>query len=170
MSAVIFDKDDISALLTMSDLDKTVLRFTPAEMRRQIHAAEVNESVCRTFGEDAWAFVYEDLGKAMALALDVLRSQQPKPKSMPGRARVDVAALKERSDIVEVAGRYTTLRKAGARFVGACPLHEDRTPSFTVYPNNGSWYCFSCNRGGDIVDLVKLAEHVDFKEAVVMLR
>lgn len=51
------------------------------------------------------------------------------------------------------------MRRAGERWIGNCPLpdHEDRTPSFTVYPETNSWYCFGCCRGGDVIDLAATA-------------
>lgn len=69
------------------------------------------------------------------------------------------------------AGKRTGLRKVGERWVGRCPTldHEDRTPSFVVYPND-SWYCFGCCRGGDVLDLHQLAHGYASKwEALVSL-
>lgn len=74
------------------------------------------------------------------------------------------------TDIVELAGRYTPLRRSGTdRFVGRCPLHEDRTPSFTISPSKQLFKCFGCNAGGDAVTFVELAEGLNFRAAVERL-
>ena len=74
------------------------------------------------------------------------------------------------TDIVELAGRYTPLRRSGAdRFVGHCPLHDDRTPSFTISPSKQLFKCFGCDAGGDVVTFVELAEGLDFRAAVERL-
>ncbi len=169
---VVFDAGDINAILVVWDGDKQRLRFTPAELRKQIHAADVDASVCRTFGEDDWAFVFADLKGAMELALDILLSNQPKAAPRPGRQTIDVQAVKANIDIVAVAERYTRLRKSGQNFNGLCPLHADKkTPSFFVYPKDQSWHCFgACNQGGDVISLVMAAEHLDFKAAAEALK
>lgn len=63
--------------------------------------------------------------------------------------------VKEAVPLSEYAGRLTSLRRSGTVFVGRCPLpdHEDVTPSFTVWPDSNSWWCFGCSRGSDVVDL-----------------
>lgn len=64
-------------------------------------------------------------------------------------------AVKEAVLLKEYAGELTELRRSGAVLVGRCPLpdHEDRTPSFTAWPRNDSWWCFGCFKGSDIFDL-----------------
>lgn len=71
------------------------------------------------------------------------------------RFRRALEAVKGAVDLSAYAGELTALRRSGATLVGRCPLpdHEDRTPSFTVWPGNGSWWCFGCGRGSDVVDL-----------------
>ena len=74
------------------------------------------------------------------------------------------------TDIVALAGRYTALRRSGAdRFVGRCPLHEDRTPSFTISTSKQLFKCFGCDAGGDAVTFVELVEGLDFRAAVERL-
>lgn len=55
--------------------------------------------------------------------------------------------LKARSDLSEVAASYVNLRRAGRNLVGLCPFHNEKTPSFNIFPENGSFYCFGCGAG-----------------------
>ena len=81
-----------------------------------------------------------------------------------------VRHVRDATDLVALAGRYTPLRRSGAdRFVGRCPLHEDRTPSFTISPRKQLFKCFGCDAGGDAVTFVELAEGLDFRAAVERL-
>jgi DNA primase catalytic core len=75
----------------------------------------------------------------------------------------------EAADMVEVVSGRTQLRKQGARYVGRCPFHEERTPSFSVNAQEKLYYCFGCQRGGDVITFVKEAEQLDFAEAVEWL-
>lgn len=59
--------------------------------------------------------------------------------------------------------------RGGGRLKYCCPLHEEKDPSFTVYERNNSWFCFGCNKGGDVINLIKELENCDFKEAVKIL-
>src|SRR5919202_1690728 len=89
---------------------------------------------------------------------------------MPVRAPVDTAALKRANPIADVAARYTELRRSGRALVGRCPLHADgRKPNFYVYEATASFYCYCCNLGGDVIRLVELVEHLDFRAAVAHL-
>ena len=77
--------------------------------------------------------------------------------------------LKERSDIETVVSSYVNLKRRGRNCVGLCPFHNEKTPSFTLYPENGSFYCFGCGTGGDVIRFVMLAENLDYIEAVRFL-
>jgi DNA primase len=68
-----------------------------------------------------------------------------------------------------VEQRGVTLRPVGRRFVGRCPFHPDREPSFTVYPETQSYFCFGCGAGGDVIDFVARHERLDFRAAVARL-
>jgi DNA primase len=80
--------------------------------------------------------------------------------------RADIDALRERADIVDVVSDHTQLKRAGARFKGLCPFHQERTPSFTVDPANNLYYCFGCGAGGDVFGFLMAVEGLDFTEAV----
>lgn len=83
---------------------------------------------------------------------------------------VDTAALKRAHPIADVASRYTELRRSGRALVGRCPLHADgKRPNFYVYEASDSFYCYSCSLGGDVIRLVQLVEHLDFRAALVHL-
>jgi DNA primase len=66
-----------------------------------------------------------------------------------------VEAVKAAADLVDVVSMRTQLRKSGARFTGRCPFHEERTPSFSVSPEKGFYYCHGCHVGGDVVTFVR---------------
>ncbi len=77
--------------------------------------------------------------------------------------------LGERCRIEDIAPSYVNLRRRGKNLVGLCPFHNEKTPSFCVYPENNSFYCFGCNKGGDIVTFIMGVENLDFTEAVRFL-
>lgn len=63
----------------------------------------------------------------------------------------------------------TQLRRSGKALVGLCPLHQEKTPSFFVYPESNSFYCYGCNQGGNVINFVRLLHSYSFKEAVQYL-
>ena len=77
--------------------------------------------------------------------------------------------LKMRSDITDIVSSYVNLRRAGRNLVGLCPFHGEKTPSFNVYPENGSFYCFGCGVGGDVITFVRKIENLDYMEAIRFL-
>src|SRR3954470_20930434 len=78
--------------------------------------------------------------------------------------------VKARLDIVEVIFGYTRLQKAGKGFRAPCPFHQERTPSFYVYPDRQSWHCFgACATGGDVISFISKKENLDFQGALRML-
>lgn len=77
--------------------------------------------------------------------------------------------LRANTDIESVISPYVNLRRRGKNLVGLCPFHNEKTPSFTVYPENGSFYCFGCGVGGDEITFVRRMENLDYMEAVKQL-
>jgi DNA primase len=77
--------------------------------------------------------------------------------------------VKDRLDIVEVISGYVRLHRQGQRFVGLCPFHSEKSPSFSVSREKQLWYCFGCNEGGDLFDFIMKAEAVDFPQALKIL-
>lgn len=80
-----------------------------------------------------------------------------------------VQELVQRSDIVDVVQGYVQLRHRGRTYTGLCPFHNEKTPSFVVYPENQSFYCFGCGAGGDVINFMKRIQNVDYVEAVKAL-
>ena len=77
-----------------------------------------------------------------------------------------IEQVKSATDIVKIVGDYLKLRKAGANFVGLCPFHQERTPSFAVHPVRQIFHCFGCGVGGDVFKFVMLIENLSFPEAL----
>jgi DNA primase len=80
-----------------------------------------------------------------------------------------VQAVRDAVDIVDIAGEHTQLRKAGRRHTGLCPLHKEKTPSFSVDSTEGLYYCFGCGQGGDAIKLHMLLSGDDFPAAIETL-
>ena len=80
-----------------------------------------------------------------------------------------IEAVRQAADIVAVVSARTQLRKAGARHLGLCPFHDERTPSFSVSADKGTYYCFGCGAGGDTVRFVEETESVGFVGAIEWL-
>ncbi|MBQ1549934.1 MAG: DNA primase, partial [Clostridia bacterium] len=77
--------------------------------------------------------------------------------------------LRDRLDIEEFISGYVHLKRAGRLSKGLCPFHSEKTPSFTVYPDNQSFYCFGCGKGGDIITFTRDIENLDYLDAVRFL-
>src|SRR5215813_8706800 len=77
--------------------------------------------------------------------------------------------IKQKLDLVEQIGGVVELKKSGKAFKGLCPFHGERTPSFYVFPETGTWRCFGCNEGGDVFTFFEKQQGLDFREALAML-
>lgn len=80
-----------------------------------------------------------------------------------------VGQIKERLDIVDLIGKRVPLRQTGRYFKGLCPFHNEKTPSFVVYPESQHYHCFGCGRNGDIFTFVMETDNIDFKDALERL-
>src|SRR4051812_31571812 len=81
----------------------------------------------------------------------------------------DVARVREATDIVGLIGEHIALKRSGARFTGLCPFHGEKTPSFSVNPQLGFYYCFGCQESGDAITFIRRTDGLDFAEAVERL-
>ena len=77
--------------------------------------------------------------------------------------------LMARSDIESVVSSYVNMKRRGRNLVGLCPFHGEKTPSFTLYPETSSFYCFGCGAGGDVITFIKRIENLDYLDAVRFL-
>jgi DNA primase len=77
-----------------------------------------------------------------------------------------IEEIRSKSDIVKVISQYVTLKERGRNFLGLCPFHSEKKPSFTVSPEKQLFHCFGCNEGGNVFAFIMKAEKIDFREAV----
>ncbi len=80
-----------------------------------------------------------------------------------------IAEIKYKNDIESIISQYIVLKRRGKNLIGLCPFHNEKTPSFTIYPENGSFYCFGCKVGGDVITFTSLIEHLDYVESLKYL-
>ncbi len=80
-----------------------------------------------------------------------------------------ISEIKYRNDIETVISQYSNLKRRGKNLVGLCPFHSEKTPSFTVYPESGSFYCYGCGVGGDVITFTGLIENLDYIESIKLL-
>ncbi|MBU0960510.1 MAG: DNA primase, partial [Proteobacteria bacterium] len=79
----------------------------------------------------------------------------------------DLAAqVKEQADIVQVIGECVDLKRAGVRYLGLCPFHGEKTPSFSVHPGQQFFYCFGCGASGDVYSFLMKYHNLDFPAAL----
>ncbi|WP_146341081.1 DNA primase [Nesterenkonia sp. NBAIMH1] len=84
--------------------------------------------------------------------------------------REDIDAVRERADLREIVEQYVTLKKAGVdSYKGLCPFHDERTPSFHIRPQVGTYHCFGCEESGDVFAFIQGMEHTSFAETVERL-
>jgi DNA primase len=81
-------------------------------------------------------------------------------------ARDAVAEVRDRTEIVDLVSNYVQLKKTGRSYKGLCPFHQEKTPSFVVFPESGNFHCFGCGRGGDVFTFYMGVERVEFRDAL----
>src|SRR5680860_810886 len=77
-----------------------------------------------------------------------------------------VSEVRQRLDIVDLAGEKVVLKRAGRNMKGLCPFHQEKTPSFVVFTESQNYHCFGCGKGGDLFSFYMEREQVDFREAL----
>jgi len=80
-----------------------------------------------------------------------------------------IETVKERTDVVDLIGAQVQLRQTGRSFKGLCPFHNEKSPSFVVYPDTQSYHCFGCGKSGDIFTYIMDTENLDFRDALKLL-
>jgi DNA primase len=83
-----------------------------------------------------------------------------------GIVEEDIAKVRAATDFVALAGEHLALRRVGTRWVGLCPFHTEKSPSFSINAELGMYYCFGCGAKGDVITFLREVEHLDFVEAV----
>lgn len=83
--------------------------------------------------------------------------------------RVTIERIMDAAEIVDLIQDFVTLKKRGVNYVGLCPFHNEKTPSFTVSPSKGIYKCFGCGNGGNVVNFIKEHEHLSYPEALKFL-
>lgn len=89
--------------------------------------------------------------------------------TLPSPPRFEAREVKRRADVFSILSRYTRLRRAGRQYVGLCPFHSERCPSFYVEPQQKIWKCFGCGLGGDLASFVMRIDGCDFRSALRIL-
>ena len=77
--------------------------------------------------------------------------------------------VKESNDIYDIMSSYVPLKKTGSDYVCNCPFHSEKTPSCHIYMSTQSFYCFGCGAAGDVINFIRLYEHLDYIESVKFL-
>ena len=155
---VSFDLDDANYLAG---------HLSAEQLRKEIHNADIEQGIARCFGEDDDINYWQVFGKACELALNIQKASQPKVEVREDQ--FSVKAVKEANDIVDVISRYTGLRKGGKEYIGKCPFHRENHPSLQVNQEKQLFYCFSCQRKGDVVNFIMQIENLSTKQACLFL-
>ncbi len=88
---------------------------------------------------------------------------------MPVIPQATIEQIRNASDIVEIIGSFVPLKRAGTNFLGLCPFHKEKTPSFNVNPSKQIFHCFGCHKGGDVFTFIREFENLNFLESVQRL-
>ena len=88
---------------------------------------------------------------------------------MPRYPEYVIQEVIDKSDIVDVVSEYVPLKKSGSNYMGLCPFHNEKTPSFSVSPQKGIFHCFGCGEGGTAISFVMKMENLTFLEALKKL-
>jgi DNA primase len=95
-----------------------------------------------------------------------VRRVVPKTRASDSVPRERIERIKNDNPIAQVIGQYVQLRPSGSNLVGLCPFHEDRIPSFTVYPATGGFHCYGCGKHGDVISFLREKEGLNFNQAL----
>jgi DNA primase len=90
----------------------------------------------------------------------------PKTHKSDSLGRQRIERVKSTNPVTDVIGKYVQLRPSGSNLVGLCPFHEDRIPSFAVYPATGTFHCYGCGKHGDVISFLREKEGLNFNQAL----
>ena len=143
------------------------------QLRHELHRADIKACVAENYRGTEYetpedTFPWADYRDTCEEALKWIYNSKPKTQALPNH-HIDIEAIKTKNDIVVIIEQFTKLRKSGRNFTGRCPIHQDKNPSLTVYPDSQSWHCFGCGRGGDVIDFIQGIENTDFRGATAIL-
>lgn len=128
------------------------------------HAPTANGHRCITLlSEPPSHSCFESSERALHILLILLFSHS----DMIDQATID--RILDAAQIVDVVSEFVTLRRRGVNYVGLCPFHNEKTPSFSVSPSKGLCKCFSCGKGGNVVHFIMEHEQLSYYEALKWL-
>ncbi len=144
-----------------TDAEVLANRFTLSELRHEAHSADVH-ALPDWDDFSFWCWYRETVAEAIVIK----QKTQPKPKAIAGH--IDIESIKSRVDIVNIIKGYgITLKKTGHNFKGLCPFHNEKAPSFTVYPEQNRFHCYGCFADGDVFAFIMKIENIDFATAAM---
>jgi len=166
---VVFDADDVNGFANAIESHDRP-SWACGVLLTEAHNADIKAAVHEHNDEDDKAAYLRDYARCLRLAALLVQSTWAEPRTpvVADGKPVDVQALKATINAVNYIDSHVRLVKYGSVFKGLCPFHDEKTPSFTVWPD-GHWYCFGCGIGGDIIEFVKRWYRCEFKEAVQRL-
>lgn len=158
----------VTPVHSVSDIIEVKERLGLRGLREALHSAELELAVATHYEDSELGGFYSWYVPLLHEALKEARYEATK-RALEYATGLSAQELKNKVDIAEYIGRYTTLKQSDSRFYGSCPLHTDRSPSLFVYTTRQDWYCFSCLRGGDVLSFIMAYNKVEFKEALRIL-
>lgn len=160
-----YDDSDVQYLVEQLDINQLQHELSEAETKAMLR----DHWLGTPYEEESDKFPWLDIAQWIRQALELKRANQKEQPKLQFSGEVDSEAIKAKHDIVSVIERYTKLKKVANNFIGCCPIHLEKHPSLNVYHDQQSWWCFGCNRGGDIFDFIMLAHNCDFRSAARVL-
>jgi DNA primase len=124
----------------------------------------LSAGVSSTAGEKAWS---EEAG--CLAGQDGARTTKRKGRCAVGFIEEDIARVRDATDFVAVASEHIALKKVGRQYQGLCPFHSEKSPSFSINPEKGVYFCYGCGAKGDVISFVRDLDHLDFAGAVEKL-
>jgi hypothetical protein len=159
-------------IFSAHDIDYLVLHFSDEQLQHELKKARLDLNTAKSMGTESEQAYYADYIEAVTMALEIVRSNRPVPAVSEAKNKnrlADPQDIKGRLDIVDVIGHYLQLKKSGKYFTACCPFHEEKSPSFFVYPEQKTYHCYGCQKHGDIFSFIQEIEHTDFNGALQIL-